>query len=110
MGFACAVCGGYEGLAVHEMTPGKNRMRGFGVRAAWLPACSNCNCNVLTSKADWPLPKQLALKLLIDPAWFSLFEIRKILAPEGAKTFPVVVTEEDVLVWMRNLLIERKVA
>jgi hypothetical protein len=42
-------------------------MRAFGVRAAWLCVCAHDNCHVLTDKAQWPLAKQLAVKLLKDP-------------------------------------------
>jgi len=95
----CAIrgrnCQGY-GASVHEMTRGKNRKRAFGVRAAWLPACGPCNCDDLGSAAEWPLARQLWLKLKIDLPYFDLAEIRRILAPEGCLNPPIVVTAEDI--------------
>lgn len=109
----CAVqglnCDGCYGVAVHEMCRGKNRMRAFGVRAAWLPACGPCNTGDLDDATAWPLAKQLALKLLIDPRYFDLTAIRQILAVDGTpiERLPVVVSEADVLAALQTLLIER---
>lgn len=110
--WTCAVCGSCAGVDVHEMTPGKNRMRAFGVRAAWLPACAVCNCDRLTDKTEWPLARQLALKILVDPAYFNLTEIRRILAPDGTPIdkLPIVVTGAEILEQVVLLLIERKAA
>ena len=113
--FECAIhgpeCRRWD-ISAHEMTPGKNRMRAFGVRAAWLPACGVCNCGVLRDNVIWPLAKQLALKLLIDPVYFDLILIRKILAPEGTPVdrLPIVVTEAEVLEYVRELLSVRAAA
>lgn len=106
--WTCAVCNHRGVVHVHEITNGPNRMRGFGERAAWLPACNVCNCDVLTDKLREPLAKQLARKLLLDPAYFNLGKIRLIFGIEG-RPVPVVVTEAEVLEAARLLLIERNV-
>ena len=109
-GSVCAVCGAWRSTSVHEITPGRNRMRAFGVRAAWLPTCAVCNCGRLMDKIEWPLARQLALKLIVDPEYFCLLSVRKIFAPEGTHELflPVVVTEADVLGQVKQLLTERR--
>lgn len=77
----CAICRSILDLCCHEITNGPNRMRGFVERAAWLCLCAHCNCHVVTDRLQWPLEKQLALKLLVDPEYFSLCKIEEILAP-----------------------------
>jgi hypothetical protein len=72
-------------------------MRAFGVRALWLPACGACNCDRLTDKKSFSYARQLAIKLLIDPRHFDLSEFRRVMAPEGCRNPPVVVTETEVL-------------
>ncbi len=95
----CMICGETyrEQLAVHEMTPGANRMRGFVERAAWLVACGVCNCDRLTDKFWWPIEKQLAVKLWYDPDGFDLETIWRIHAVEGHANPPQFVTYQDVL-------------
>lgn len=109
--YRCLIPGCYsgEGVAVHEITNGHFRMRAFGVRAAWLPACGVCNCHRLTDKSAFPIARQLAVKLLIDPNYFLLDTIREIVRVEG-RPLPVLVTEGEVLAEVRKLLIERKAA
>ena len=102
----CAVCGAFGGVvSVHEMTPGKNRMRAFQRRELWLPACYVCNCNILTDREKWPLPAQLALKLALDPRYFSLDVVNEVLAPEGAKVVPEAVSASDVLFWVQRFFL-----
>ena len=97
----CALCGNTLDLCCHEITNGPNRMKGFVERAAWLCLCSLCNCHNVTDRLEWPLEKQLALKLIVDPAGFSLTAIQNILAPR-------LVIVEDVLRYLGQLLVERQ--
>jgi hypothetical protein len=101
----CMVCGDTyrDHLAVHEMTPGANRLLGFVARETWLTACGVCNCDVLTDKLVWPVESQLALKLWYDPGFFSIEAINKIFGC-------VKVTAEQVLEELRELRIGGRLA
>lgn len=102
----CFACGSGIDVAVHEMTPGKNRMRGFVERATWLTACNHCNCDRLTDASEWPLARQLALKLLHNPEYFDLEAVRRVLAPEGCENPPRVVDESEILEEVRFFLMK----
>jgi hypothetical protein len=78
----CAFCGERGGCSVHEILSGTGyRMLAFVSRACWLPACWDCNSNKATDRKLWPVEKQLALKLLIDPLGFDQDEVDRIYAP-----------------------------
>lgn len=94
----CARCGD-GGVSVHEIIGGSNRMRAFQTRALWLPACGPCNCDDFTNHEQWPIARQLLLKLIVDPEFFSIAEANRILAPEGARIIPQAITADDVLFW-----------
>lgn len=103
----CAVCGVTSSaapLSVHEICNGPNRMRAFVRRESWLATCWDCNSNILTDKLVWPIARQCAIKLLVDPEYFSLDVINEILAPEGHKNPPQVVSAADVLPYVKELL------
>ena len=102
----CVACG-RGAFSVDEILRGKNRLRAFSVRACWLPACDTCNTGPLADPAAWPLAKKLAAKLLCDPQYFDLQKIREVNAPAGCSNPPVLVTADDVLEALRQLLIER---
>jgi hypothetical protein len=94
----CAGCGRHHpGLAAHEMTPGKNRMRAFGRRECLLAACPECNCIHFPDRGEWPLARQLWRKFLTDPAHFDLDVINETLAPDGHPNPPPVVHWSDVM-------------
>jgi hypothetical protein len=98
-GYRCAVCGISDCFTVnvHEIVGGPNRMRAFGRREAWLPACNVCNGGVLTDKTLWPFAAQLVLKLEIDPQYFSLAVINELFAPKDHPNPPQRITAEDIL-------------
>jgi len=102
----CVECGNTADC-VDEVLRGKNRLRAFSVRACWLPACGPCNTGPLADPAEWPLAKKLAAKLLCDPQYFDLQKIREVNAPAGCSNPPVLVTADDVLEALQQLLIER---
>jgi hypothetical protein len=81
---------------VHHMTRGANRARALGVLAALLPACGECNCGPLNDNAIWPLPRQMALKLTLDPENFSLDAINRLLAPRDAAIIPNAIEWKDI--------------
>jgi hypothetical protein len=98
----CGACGDPEGISshavhVHEIVNGPNRMRAFGRREAWLPACNLCNGGVLTDKSIWPYAAQLMVKLELDPEWFSLKVINELFAPKDHPNPPQRITADDVL-------------
>lgn len=97
----CAICGGTGngtgGVHVHEIIGGPSRMRAFVERAAWLPACNPCNGDALTDRTAWPLAKQLAIKLELDPQWFDLDAINALIAVAGHPNPPRAITADDVL-------------
>lgn len=82
----------FGALTVHEMTNGPNRERALRTRAALLVLCAGCNCSDFTDKKVWPLERQLALKLVVDPEFFDLGAINELLAPKGCENPPEVVT------------------
>ncbi len=63
-----------EPLDVHEILRGRFRAKSKLHRECWLALCRKCHNEV----QDWPLAKQLRLKLAADPLWFDLDKIREI--------------------------------
>lgn len=106
----CAICGarGVGLVHVHEIIGGPSRMRAFVERAAWLPACNVCNCDRLTDRIEWPIAKQLAIKLELDPEWFDLDKICELIAVKGHPNPPRAVTAADVLDELRKLKLEHR--
>lgn len=76
----CFVCG-YTSTEVHEIFNGPLRMKAFVEPAAWLAVCTDCNQNRLTDKKEFPIERQLGLKLYNDPGHFDLAKCREIIAP-----------------------------
>lgn len=100
----CYHCGATDGLACHEMLNGPNRMRAFGRVECLLVLCPRCNCDLFTNKRDFPLERQLAIKLLKDPANFDPRVIREVAAPEGCPNPPGLFYESDILRWIKHEL------
>lgn len=73
-------------------------MKSFVERAAWLALCTDCNQNKVTDKRAFPIEKQLAYKLVFDAAGFDLDACRRIVCPR-------VITEADILEWVRIILV-----
>ena len=90
----CWVCSSSSGLFVHEMASGAFREKAFADRITWVVACSLCNTSggPLHSRADWPLPKQLALKWIHDRGYFELekFNLLRSRAPGAIEMREVV--------------------
>lgn len=75
----CECCAKREATDCHEITNGPNRDTALSERCCWLAVCSECNCHRLTDKAEYPLARQLKLKLLADPEHFDLARVLEIL-------------------------------
>jgi hypothetical protein len=67
----CMVCGS-PSQCVHEIASGGARAKSKGVVATWLATCSDCNCEKMTDKAKFPVKRQLAIKMVMDPKNFDL--------------------------------------
>ncbi len=72
--YRCMACTAIRDLEVHEMLRGKNRLRAYVKRECCLALCGSCHPVV----QDWPLAKQLWLKVVGDPLWFCLDTIREV--------------------------------
>ena len=75
----CVVC--WQGLSggVHEICRGTaNRVLSISEPATWLAVCTQCNCHALTDYSQWPIERQLAVKLCHDPERFNLETICRI--------------------------------
>jgi hypothetical protein len=99
----CCICGG-PSQCVDEILRGKNRLRALVERACWLPACGLCNTGDLADPGYWPVERKLAVKLLVDPGWFDLNTVNRVLAPAGARDIPRAYTGDDVLDWLSHHL------
>lgn len=62
----------------HEITRGTaSRYKAVEHRETFLALCRTCH-EAMGDYSVWPIEKQLALKLLVDPAWFDLEVINSI--------------------------------
>jgi hypothetical protein len=67
----CMVCGKVS-QCVHEISSGGGRFQGKKEPATWLATCSDCNCEKMTDKGKYPVKRQLAIKMVMDPKNFDL--------------------------------------
>lgn len=68
----CMVCGKSPADA-HEISSGTaGRPLSIDKPETWLAACYSCNCFKLTDKKEYPVARQLAIKLIHDPENFDL--------------------------------------
>jgi hypothetical protein len=67
----CAKCSRQAPLDCHEIARGAAREAALSRREAWLALCRNCH-DSMDDYSVWPVERQLALKLLSDPAWFNI--------------------------------------
>lgn len=68
----CQCCCKRPSVECHELVRGANREKALKERATWLAVCRTCHEDVLSDASKAPLAKQMAWKLVADPAWFSL--------------------------------------
>lgn len=74
----CWFCGA-PSTETHEIASGTGiRNLAFGLREAWAAACNHCNFHRLTDRKEYPVARQMAVKLVSDPEYFDLELICKI--------------------------------
>jgi 5-methylcytosine-specific restriction endonuclease McrA len=67
----CQLCGKRQSDHVHEIASGPARKEALKHRAAWLALCESCHRR-MHDHSDFPIERQCALKLLVDPEYFNL--------------------------------------
>lgn len=67
-------------------------MKAFVEPAAWLATCTLCNQDKLTDKKEYPIERQLGLKLYHDPWGFDLARCREIITPRQ-------IDVEQIILW-----------
>lgn len=67
----CQCCCKRVASDVHEICRGSHREAALKERAAWLCLCRVCH-DELDDYSQWPITRQLALKLVGDPEFFDL--------------------------------------
>lgn len=67
----CQVCCDSRPVDVHEIARGPARSRALGERCTWLALCRECHERV-GDYEQWPIIRQLAVKLLADAEHFDL--------------------------------------
>lgn len=66
----CQACKKNEACHVHEISRGPARQPSVGDRASWLALCPFCH-GAMDDLEVWPIARQLALKLMVDPLFFD---------------------------------------
>lgn len=89
----CECCCKRPATQVHEIVGGSNRWITEHERCFWLAVCWQCNTQRLTANGsgEWPLVRQLKLKLKADPEYFDLARVLEVAG--FAETY---ITMEDV--------------
>ncbi len=89
----CECCCKRESTQVHEIVGGSNRWITEHERCFWLAVCWFCNTQKLTAngEGEYPLVRQLKLKLLADPEYFDLARVLEV-----AGFAPTYITIEEV--------------
>ena len=87
-----------DGLETHEIARGAARQKALKEPATWLRLCNGFwnGCHELVS--GWPLPKQLALKFLMDRGHYDRVKVNLLRGRQ-----PEAITEEEVQVFVREL-------
>jgi len=67
----CQLCCKRQATDVHEIARGSHREAAFAEPATWLTLCRYCH-QEMGDYSVWPLTRQLALKLVVDPTRFDL--------------------------------------
>ena len=67
----------YAATDTHEICRGVHRAKAVLERCTWLALCRGHHSDMGDYEL-WPLERQLALKALVDPAWFDLAKINEL--------------------------------
>jgi hypothetical protein len=76
----CWVCertAHWSGLHCHEIANGSDRAKARREPACWIFVCGECHVH-LQDKAEWPMVRQLALKMICDPERYDLAAVLRI--------------------------------
>lgn len=92
----CQICHFRSTTDVHEIARGPARQLALGIREAWLGVCRCCHDD-LDDYSVWPIERQLAIKLLEDPAWFN-----PALVNELRGRAPTAITLVDIVPYLRR--------
>ena len=73
----CQCCSKALATDLHEIARGADREESLKHAATWLALCGTCH-EAMDDYAQWPITRQLALKLVSDPGRFDLPLINRI--------------------------------
>lgn len=89
---------GWPGLQTHEIARGPARKLAYADRTAWLRLCAGCH-EAVGNLREWPIARQLALKLLCDPVWYDVERVNKLRGRAAGS-----VTQGEVMQWIARRL------
>ena len=92
----CQVCNRALATDVHEVARGSHRAKAKLERCCWLAVCAPCHSEKLSDYSQFPITRQLAVKLVADPKFFDLKRFNEI---RGRS--PEAITLEDLQKWLR---------
>lgn len=93
----CQCCMRAPAVEVHEITRGAARQAALVERCSWLALCRGCH-ELMGDYSVWPVERQCALKMLVDPKHFDLLKICEL---RGRA--PTAITMEDIKPYLRGL-------
>ena len=87
----CQLCHWLKATDCHEIARGPARKAALECRSTWLALCRPCH-EKLGDYSEWPVERQLALKLVVDPEHFDLVKVNRIRGrADGAITLADIV-------------------
>jgi hypothetical protein len=93
--FTCQCCMKRKAVDCHEIARGASRGKALEHRCAWLALCRTCH-DLVDDLSEWPVARQLALKLLGDGDHFDLVKVNELRGRDEC-----AITMPDVAVWLR---------
>jgi hypothetical protein len=93
--FTCQCCMRRKAVDCHEIPRGAHREQALEHRCAWLAVCRPCH-ELIDDYSEWPVARQLALKLLGDPEHFDLLTVNRLRGRDEN-----AITMGDVVVWLK---------
>lgn len=74
----CHLCRCRRATDVHEIVRRSKSNESVEHRCAWLALCRKCHDDEVADYSRWPIARQLALKLCVDPDNFDLAKINEL--------------------------------
>ena len=104
----CEICGDSRShLDVHEIARGPHRQVALDKPYALLLVCRRCHEEKLSSAADWPEARQLAILAKSRPMAFSLTDYLELTSPKALRRIEI----NEVIAWMdEDYLTKRDIA